>query len=312
MKTPPERHTVALAVDNRMVYALLVLVGSLVRTAKSPLHLVIGYFPSQLTKTNHTIIDNFLTWIGVEYEILSLEPHPLFTERRHLTITTFAKFVLADQIPRPHLWLDVDTIVNPGWDDVFASILDASTGVSLVVADMISSKHTRFAGFNAGVLGWTASVRKPWVDALSQLPEKRFSSEQFLFNVLYGDSVRTVGSAYNFLSSWHQDLDPVAPPKILHYSGPIKPWHLARRHAVAWQSINRTWGSWFDAEEALLRDLAGDSLLPVVRKLRHHALFSARLHTGKGAFAGWVMRGLVVLGPLGGPLVSVLTWRARS
>jgi hypothetical protein len=37
-------------------------------------------------------------------------------------------------------------------------------------------------------------------------------------------------------------------------------------------------------------------------------VFSGRLHTGKGALAGWVLRGLAVLGTLGNPVVW---WLAR-
>jgi len=311
--TPPPGHNiVAVAVDNRMVYGFLVLVSAILRTASAPFFLVVGYFPSELNESKRDLIRRFLDAWGAKYELLELKPHEPFTERRHLTITTFSKFVIADQIAQPHLWLDIDTIVRPGWDHIFATMRKAGTKTTLVVADKIVSPHTRFEGFNAGVLGWTAAPRKAWVDALASLPEKRFSSEQYLFNTLYSDSFVTVEPDYNFLSSWHAELPAHPNPRLIHFSGPLKPWHLARRHVSAWQSINTTWDFWFSAEDAMVREPLSRELLATLLRLRRSALFSGRLNTGKGALAGWVMRFLAVAGPLGDVVVRVLRRRARA
>ena len=308
----PGHNIVALAVDNRMVYGFLVLVSAILRTASTPVFLVVGYFPGELNESNRDLIRRFLDAWGAKYELLESKPHELFTERRHLTITTFSKFVIADQLAEPHLWLDIDTIVRPGWDDIFATMRKASTKTALVVAEKIVSPHTRFEGFNAGVLGWTAAPRKAWVDALASLPEKRFSSEQYLFNTLYSDSFVTVEPDYNFLSSWHAELPAHPNPRVIHFSGPIKPWHLARRYVSAWQSINATWDFWFSAEEAMAREPLSRELLATLLGLRRSALFSGRRHSGKGALAGWVMRFLAVAGPVGDLVVGVLRRRARA
>ena len=308
----PGHNIVALAVDNRMVYGFLVLVSSILRTASKPVFLVVGYFPSELTERNRTLIRRFLAAWGADYELLESKPHELFTERRHLTITTFSKFVIADQIAEPHLWLDIDTIVRPGWDDIFATMRRAGTKTALVVAEKIVSPHTRFEGFNAGVLGWTAAPRKAWVDALANLPEKRFSSEQYLFNTLYSDSFVTVEPEYNFLSSWHAELPAHPDARVIHFSGPIKPWHLARRHVSQWQSINSSWDFWFSAEDAMLRAPLSAEFLATLKGLTRSALVSGRLHTGKGALAGWVMRFLAMAGPLGDLVVGILRRRARA
>jgi len=311
--TPPPGHNiVALAVDNRMVYGFIVLVSAILRTASAPVFLVVGYFPSELNESKRDLIRRFLDAWGAKYELLESKPHELFTERRHLTITTFSKFVIADQIAQPHLWLDIDTIVRPGWDDVFSKMRKTGTKTALVVAEKIVGPHTRFEGFNAGVLGWTAAPRKAWVNALASLPEKRFSSEQYLFNTLYSDSFAKVEPDYNFLSSWHAELPAHPNPRVIHFSGPIKPWHLARRHVSAWQSINATWDFWFSAEDAMVREPLSGELLATLLRLRRSALFSGRLHTGKGALAGWVMRFLAVAGPLGDVVVRVIRRRARA
>ncbi len=306
------RNTVALAVDDRMVYGFLVLAQTIARLGSPQPRLVVGFFTGELSAQNQDLLSEYLSWLKIEHQWVESEPHSLFTERRHLTITTFSKFVLADALQRPHLWLDIDTIVRPGWDDIFQTINHPPSAGGLVVAEKIVSPHTRFDGFNAGVLGWTGKPRKQWVERLAALPEKRFSSEQYLFNTLYGDDVITVPSSYNFLSSWHQELARSAEPRILHYSGPLKPWHLPRRHVRAWQSINPTWNFWFEAEDEFLRELSSSPLHPKIVREQRRALFSARLHTGKGAFAGWILRSLAVAGPLGIPLVWLIRWRATQ
>jgi len=308
----PGHNIVALAVDNRMVYGFLVLVSAILRTASKPVFLVVGYFPSELSESKRALIRRFLDGWSANYELAEFEPHELFTERRHLTITTFSKFVIADQVADPHLWLDIDTIVRPGWDDIFSRMRAVGSKSALVVAEKIVSPHTRFEGFNAGVLGWTSAPLKAWVDALASLPEKRFSSEQYLFNTLYSDSFVTVEPEYNFLSSWHAELPAHPEPRVIHFSGPIKPWHLARRHVSAWQGINASWDFWFSAEDAMLRAPLSAEFLATLKGLKRSALFSGRLHTGKGALAGWVMRFLAIAGPLGDLVVGILRWRARA
>jgi len=313
--TPPQstasKNIVALALDDRMVLGFLVLAHATVRTAATPPFLIVAYFEGELSSKNQVFVDRFLQWLGVDYRLVAYVADPLFSERRHLTKTTFSKFVIADEVTTAHLWLDIDTIVVAGWDDIFQALRDAPPGVSLVVAEKIVSPHTKFEGFNAGVLGWTGYARKPWKEALAALPPKRFSSEQYLFNTLYLDTVSRVGCEYNFLSSWHEHLREHSSPRIVHFSGPVKPWHLHRVHVDAWEGINSTWKLWFHAEAVLLDEVAGTPLEKTLSKERRRALFSGRLHVGKGAGASWIMRVLALLGNLGSPLVGMIRARAK-
>ena len=231
-KSQTPSNVVAMAIDNHMVFAFFVLVHSLKTSARRDFSLVIGYFDGHLDNRHIRVMEEFLTELAIEYEIRPLVPSPLFTERRHLTITTFSKFVISDAVSAPHLWLDIDTIARAGWDDIFDALHSAKLGTSLIVAEKIDSQHTKFEGFNAGVLGWTGEARKPWADALEELPEKRFSSEQYLFNSLYANNNETVGVRFNFLSSWHGNARELEKASIIHYSGPLKPWHLAQSNGL--------------------------------------------------------------------------------
>ena len=305
------RNTVTMALDDHMVFAFCVLTHSLSKTAQSPFELVVGFFPEKLSPINQDLIRSFLSSLSIHHDLRELQPHPLFTERRHLTMTTFSKFVLSDQIDRAHLWLDIDTIVRPGWDQIFQDIAAAPRDAQLVVAKMLPGPHTRFSGFNAGVLGWTTTPRALWEPELADMPEKRFSSEQFLFNTLYGDTSHQIDTAYNFLSSWFRNDEELDSAKIIHFSGPIKPWHLPRRHRTSWLQVNRSWEYWFSAEDALQHSLDSSPLDSRIKRAARNALFSGRLHTGKGALAGWVLRALSIVGPLGSPIVSVIARRSQ-
>jgi len=304
------RDVVALALDDRMVYGFVVLTHSLVTRSHKDAYFLVGFFDGQLSNRNQILIKNYLDWLGWDYELRQLEPDDLFTERRHLTMTTFSKFILADYFTEAHLWLDIDTIALDGWDAIFTSLHAAADDVSLVVADKIESPHTRFDGFNAGVLGWTTRKREEWLSALASLPEKRFSSEQYLFNELYKDGIQRVPASFNFLSSWHKESSAEKPAFIIHYSGPLKPWHLARRHAPAWRAINQLWEKWFDAEAEMLSTVADTPFAKDINQEKRRALFSARLYLGKGSLPSWVMRALAVLGPLGDPVVALISRRS--
>ena len=305
-----ELNQVALALDDNMAYAFFVLVHSLVRNARHPFSLIVGFFTGRLSPHNQKLIQEFAQQLGVPLSLREHSPKALFTERRHLTITTFSKFVISDEVPEPHLWLDLDTVARSGWDEFFRHLYTAPPTSGLVVAEKLQSPHTRFEGFNAGVLGWTAKPRSDWLPALASLPEKRFSSEQYLFNTLYKESAHPIDVKFNFLSSWHAHRKEMERSSIIHYSGPIKPWHLARRHRSAWKRINPSWDYWFEAEKSLLAEIRNTCLESSLVALRQKALFSGRLHTGKGALAGWVMRFLAVAGPFGDPLVWILARRA--
>lgn len=309
-KSPSSKaRIVALALDDNMVYAFFVLVHSLTSTATRSFSLIVGHFSGRLAANHQALIQEFATLLNIPCELRELTPNPLFTERRHLTITTFSKFVISDEVTEPHLWIDLDTVAREGWDEFFDHLPAAPKNAALVVAEKLQSPHTRFEGFNAGVLGWMAKPRADWLPALASLPEKRFSSEQFLFNTLYADSAHAIDVKFNFLSSWHAHTTELERSAIIHYSGPIKPWHLAVRHRKAWADINPSWEYWYASESRLLDDLKDSALERPVNQLRRQALFSGRLHTGKGALAGWVMRFLAVAGPLGDPLVGLIKRR---
>lgn len=304
-----ERPSVTMALDDHMVYAFCVLTHALTTNAKRPFTITVGFFREKLSAKNLSFVRMVLDQMEVSYELRELTPHELFSERRHLTVTTFSKFLLSDTIVGTHLWLDVDTIVRPEWDLIFDEIDAAPAGSGIVVAKMLTRQHNLTSGFNAGVLGWTSDARADWEPVLAKMPRKRFSSEQHVFNMLYAQSAHQIDVSYNFLSGWFRQQEQLDAAKIIHFSGPVKPWHLPRRHRKSWLAVNRSWEAWFSAEQSFRQAHVGTALSPHLRRAARVALFSGRLHTGKGALAGWVMRAISLLGPLAHPVVRVIMRR---
>jgi len=251
---PPQQsgagNLVASGLDDNFVYPFCVWLHSLVATKSSDFDLIVGYLPKKLSSENRDFVVRFSTELGVKISLKEYDSHELFRDMRHLTSTTFLKFRISDEVSSSHLWIDLDAIGLEGWDSIYDYVNSAAESEGLVVARKLDSFAT---GFNAGVLGWPRGRRRPWVAALQDLPERRFSAEQGLFNLLYGETAQRVSVAFNLVSFWVDIIDAAHRPKILHFAGPSKPWHLDRKFSTQCYQHQCPWHIWFDAEAALLR-----------------------------------------------------------
>ena len=297
------------AIDDNMAYPLLVWAWSLSQsTTLSPLF-VIGHLEDSLSVHHQHMLGECLTALRVRHHFISLSHDARFISQGHISPTTFTKFMLADMVTLPHVWIDVDTVASHGWDDLFDVVRNLPEPLSLVVAKRGKGQSEARGGpsslaFNAGVLGWPGSARKPWSERLSDLPLVE-TQEQALFNELYAHSVHTVSESFNTLTYRIDSLEGSPPPKILHYAGAHKPWHLPRRFRKLCVEYQCPWSLWFAAEEELLEALAQKNVTADLATPRRHAL-------GTG---GWSLRSdhrgrllltvLRILGPLGWVVVFV-------
>lgn len=295
------------ATDDTMVYGMLVWASSLVHTAAQPFHLVVAYFAGTLSSQNLRTIEAVLDALGQEHSFLELAPDQRFVAQGHISPTTFTKFLIADAIPSPHLWIDVDTVVTPGWDELFTAVSAAKPQYDLVVADRGDRKTVPGPGavmtpsdlpFNAGVLGWPATPRKDWagqLDTVGDVP----TIEQYVFNTLYAESCHRVSESFNTLTYRFDSLRKSELPRIIHYAGAHKPWHLPRRFSGLCAGHRCPWSAWFIAEDAFLQLIAHEALSGEVTRLRRKALVSGRLRRHRDHSGVWLLRGLGLLGPLG-------------
>lgn len=302
-------HVVVGAIDDNMVYPVLVWAHSLHTTASSPPHFVIGFIEGLLSKHNRTIVERVLTQLEISHEFLELAPDTRFITQGHISPTTFTKFLLADAISGLNVWIDVDTVATRGWDTIFSLVAKSPKEAKLVVAERgkehVSTPTTVFKPsdllFNAGVLGWPARPRISWSDQLDDA-DVVDTQEQFLFNSLYASHLAHIPESYNTLTYRREHVRDGALPFIVHYAGAHKPWHMPRRFAPACSSYQCPWSLWFDAEKDMSAAIEDSTHAKQVEELKVQTLTSgvigkSRDYSGRVflnilhrmGFLGWIV-----------------------
>jgi lipopolysaccharide biosynthesis glycosyltransferase len=306
------------AIDDNMVYPLLVWAQSLTRTAGEQPRFVIGFLEGSLSSDNQMFLESALNSLQIDWKFRKLPADQRFITQGHISPTTFAKFLLADFIESPHLWIDVDTVATPGWDELFAIVTEAPKEVSLVVAErgVLADHPAKSPGseshkvFNAGVLGWPRGSRKPWSDRLDSMAIVE-TQEQQLFNHLYADSLETVSETYNTLTyrvDSLRDLNEI--PRIIHFAGAHKPWQLPDRFRRLCLRHECPWSLWFEAETAMLAEFTPGPLLDHVSQQRTASLRSGQFRFRPEQRGLGLLKTLRRLGPLGWFAVALL-WPLR-
>ena len=293
-----------------MVYGLSILLSSLRNTSHGDFSLTIGYLGERLSDDDRAFLQQVTEKLEIDTEFLPLPDRDIFITQGHISPTTFAKFLLGDHFPTPHVWIDADTVALAGWDQLFDEVTACSTHEGLVVAKRGSNSSSHQSKqsdlpFNAGVLGWPAGDRRDWETPLGSLAVVD-TQEQVLFNELYASTARRVSEKFNLLTSRVDSLDPNDMPYIIHYAGAHKPWHLRRDLANACLDHQCPWAAWFEAEQRL-HSQHGDTALgrELLRRqkvgLRAGKIRLRRDHSGHN-----FLRILNSLGPLARVVLGLL------
>lgn len=298
------------AVDSQMSYGLAVLLSSLKDTAQKDFTLTIGYLGERLSERDRSFLAEITRELKIETTFLPLPDRKIFITQGHISPTTFAKFLLGDEYPTPHVWIDVDTVALPGWDRIFKAVASCSAAEGLVVAERGSSSSGPLEKpsdlpFNAGVLGWPQGPRRDWETPLSTL-DAVDTQEQFLFNQLYASTARRVPEKFNLLTYRVDSLDPHDMPHILHYAGAHKPWHLKRDLVETCMAHQCPWSAWFEAERKLHSHLHDTELAEELRRRQKSALRTGSIRLRRDHSGYNFLRLLTALGPLAGVVVGLL------
>jgi lipopolysaccharide biosynthesis glycosyltransferase len=307
-RTRPTPRRVVCAIDSQMVYGLVVAMSSLVSTSREPLTLTIGYLEGTLSEDDRRYLSAVMEHLGIPHDFANLASDPRFITQGHISPTTFAKFLLADSHPEAHLWIDADTAALPGWDDIFLAIDSATPDQGLVVAER--GEGAGGLAFNAGVLGWPEGSRRDWSSHLNEL-DLVDTQEQYLFNVLYAPSALRVSERFNLLTYRIDRVSSIEPPFIIHFAGAHKPWHMPRHYVQRCAAYGCPWSMWFAAETTLLSGMQGSHVLAETESRRDQALRSGTLRWRRDHRGLMFLRLVRALGPLGVPLVAVMSSLAR-
>jgi len=292
-----------------MTFALAVLLSSLTNTKSTPFHVTIGFLEGQLPTSDRDFLKQICQHLTIEVSFLPLPHREVFISQGHISPTTFAKFLLADAIEGPHLWIDADTVALPGWDTIFTHIFQCTGEQGLVVAARGETKPNTASTpsalpFNAGVLGWPGGTRRNWETPLSTLDEVD-TQEQFLFNQLYAPTATQVSEKFNLLTYRRDALAPDDLPFIVHYAGAHKPWHLKRTLSVFCLDHNCPWSAWFAAEKVFLAGIAGSDLERETLRRQKAALTTGSIRARRDNSGYNFLRLLSAVGP-GAHLITTI------
>ena len=263
---------VAIGVDDKVVYPALILLYSLSVSTTSPFRVEIGFFEGHLKEKNRRAIEVICGGLGIQIEFREFPfLANLFISKRHITPTTFLKFLFADEITEAFVWLDVDVIVLPGWESIFDEMASPVSPFELVVAHKADPTAK---GFNAGVLGWPAKkIRREWRESVLASASEGFSLEQDIFNRLYADVLHWLPVSYNYVSLWENYQEGLPSDiKILHYAGPLKPWFLKPSLAHSCIRAECSWKIWFRFQELFHGAPELTDVGPEMKALRESAL----------------------------------------
>lgn len=240
---------ICLATDDNYVIGAKVLLASIVRATSEPklrkivIHL--AYDPNTLKSKNITDFESLCEAFGLAFQLHPFKPSvsndEIFSrgqQRKHISSTTFAKFYFFENLSEPFLWLDTDIAVRPGWDE----ILDLGDKMNGSLPYMVTGDKENY--FNNGVMASIGAT--PINDWQGKVGKHKASVEQHIFiEEMKNKSVR-ISEDFNSISLWGSNPNTVN-GKIMHYAGPIKPWHL---RSSLWKNCAQSgcgWHSWYES-----------------------------------------------------------------
>jgi lipopolysaccharide biosynthesis glycosyltransferase len=158
---------------------------------------------------------------------------------------TYYRLFLAELLPsKIHkvLYLDADTIILGKLDEIFqhdfndnyflavpeSKFVVNSAPKSLVTRNLIGNEYFNTGVIFIDILKWRSeSVTTKLINTARLHKEDIRYYDQDILNILFRDKIGQLESQYNVFRA-SKKLIPK--PKIIHYAGPVKPWHLFNSH----------------------------------------------------------------------------------
>ena len=158
---------------------------------------------------------------------------------------TYYRLFLAELLPREihkALYLDADTIILGKLEEIFqqdfvenyllavpeSKFVVDSAPKTLVSRNLIGNEYFNTGVIFIDILKWRSeSVTIKLMKTAMLHKENIWYYDQDILNIFFRDRIGELESQYNvFRASKKLSLK----PKIIHYAGPVKPWHLFNSH----------------------------------------------------------------------------------
>lgn len=297
------RNLVTCAIDDEMVFPILVWAYSLKTTSNGPLKILIGYFSGHLGQHNRDLISIAFEQLNIDHAFREVPFDTRFRGERYVPVTSMARLALADSISGLHLWIDVDTVASEGWDDLFSLVRNSPPESKLTVAARNGNNGRRSSRFNAGVLGWPARSRIRWETRMVNRPQ---DNDQDILNYIYKDAIFQIPARYNSIARHHDNFQESGPPEIIHYAGPKKPWHMPRRFVSLCLDYQCPWAFWFKKESEMLAEMKASQHFEKIKQLQIKSLSLVAGFGATGDRSLHPLKALQFLGFLGWLLIYLL------
>lgn len=251
-------YSIACGIDNNYVEHLVTMLNSLFLNNTSLIfHIYVLSF--DLSKENKGNIAswvtknaNEITFIDVKKDLF--QNFPIFDEG-YISPATYLRLFIPSLLPQhidKVLYLDSDIIVNTNIDELLNT--DISTNTLAAVEDapnnsvILQDKKQLY--FNAGVLLLNLrELRKSdflndAVNFIQKNHAELFFHDQDVLNALLGNHAKIVPIKWNMLDCFYSKPPKILPKYlqdykstdkkncIIHFSGKIKPWHIASLHPL--------------------------------------------------------------------------------
>jgi lipopolysaccharide biosynthesis glycosyltransferase len=240
-------YLVASAFDDRYLWPWACSAFSAIKSGDPTPKFLIANVDGLLSPRGEELVLRTSEALGFSVEIVSLTT-PAWDVRytNQWNATVFARLLLLDRLPERFLWLDSDTLVLNGWQEVAERSEDhfaTSDVIACAVRDRDATRArmakagineafvaSRGEYMNAGVFvgdpqRWRAGgMRDRWMDVVATQSRRGFEYfDQDVLNLILAGRIGVLPRAYNHLVSEPAMGD----ERILHFAGYPKPWKLS-------------------------------------------------------------------------------------
>lgn len=240
-------YLVASAFDDRYLWPWACSAFSAIRSGGESPSFLIANVDGLLSSQGEQLVLRMSEALGFSAEIVPLKT-PTWDVHyvNQWNATVFARLLLLDQLSERFLWLDSDTLVLNGWQQITQhseELFAASDVIACAVRDCGATlTHLAKAGTNEAFLAshgnyvnsgvivsdpqrWRANgMQDRWMDVVATQPRRGFEfPDQDVLNLVLAGRIGILPRAYN-----HIVAEPaMGDERVLHYAGYPKPWKLS-------------------------------------------------------------------------------------
>ena len=252
---------IAVGIDDAFTVPLMVLAYSGL-PASSELNWNVFYFPEKLERRSIDLISAVFSFFEIKHSFHEIYEEDIFDSRRYLSSSTFLKFGAFEKLGPNTLWLDGDLLLLNRWNELKTHV---DKKFPLQAIDQPKGGNQRF---NAGLMMLNQPLSENWRSEIKSAPKERYSSDQVIFNNLYSEIYGSLPMAFNTLWGNLVTLSTPLRPRIIHYGGANKPWHLPDRFISTCLRDDCVWKPYLMTQQSFLESLPKELSFEIVNRLR--------------------------------------------